>query len=155
MPTWSLSDLLDKTLSAKGQIDKVRDVRPLIKLEPESENEINKVDKEVTTKMPYIEFIKLGLAGLSMLIDIVTKIHNAKQSGQQFDAGSIVTSGSEFLSNLGVVAKIKELNPETINAAAPHVAEFINKIGSLKLLKHNQDDNLSQTNLVQLNPVNV
>ena len=77
--------------------------------------------------MQYVEYVKLGIAGLTLLVDLIKEL----KAGNG-DSSSVIDRGSDFLSKLGPVAGVKELNAESIDAFKPMIKDLVAKIQELK-----------------------
>lgn len=77
--------------------------------------------------MQYLEYVKLGIAGLSLLIDLIKDL-----KGDATDSDTTIDKGAAFLGNLGEVAKIKELKGVDLSGVLPDLKQLVAKIAELK-----------------------
>ena len=78
--------------------------------------------------MPVALYIQLGMAGVQLLVNIITEIVQASQGGA---APKIGDSAGQFLSQLGSTGKIKELQGVDFTQIAPAVDSLFNQIHTL------------------------
>lgn len=83
--------------------------------------------------MQYIEYVKLGIAGLSLLIDLIKDI-KASHDGSTSDSDAVVDKGISFLGELGNTANIKELKGIDLSSFAPDIKQLVSKLAELKNL---------------------
>ncbi len=81
--------------------------------------------------MQYVEYVKLALGVMGLLIDIARDI---KAGGNSDNVTSIVDRLLSSVKSVGIVADVKELKDLDLAPLAPLVKDFISKIHELKAL---------------------
>ena len=82
--------------------------------------------------MQYVEYVKMGLALLAYIVDLVKDLKAREQSGAAVDVSGQVDRGISLLQGIGKIAKVKELQGLELTELKPLIADFISKVDELK-----------------------
>ena len=84
--------------------------------------------------MQYVEYVKMGLALLGYIVDLVKDLKAREQNGSPVDVSGQVDRGISLLQGIGKIAKVKELQGLEVTELKPLIADFITRIDELKAL---------------------
>lgn len=82
--------------------------------------------------MDPITIANLVIMGLGLIADLVKTIKQSESGAAADDA--VFSHAGDFLAKVGTVAKVKELNPDSINAFMPAIKDLITKVHELRKL---------------------